>query len=168
MSESYDSIINECDCLHSTILESKYGIRFPCQHTYQFWKNHNMLPPMIVLPKFSLKYEYSLNVETIVQECLVTTKKMKKKSMGIQGNELYDYDKYSRSGKNFMKAVHSVANKYHIELNESEHFCSTILLNIMSISLKDLSHPVTNARFYVMCWNDEERLKLILKTLYRK
>ena len=168
LSESYDSTLNECDCIHSNILESKYGISFPCQHTYQFWKKHNMLPPKILLPNLDLKYDYSLNVEIIIPENQVTPKKIKKEHIGIQVIESDDYDKYSRSGKNFMKAVHSVASKYHIELNESDYFCSTILLKVMSLSLKDLSHPVTNARFYVMCWNDEERLKLVLKTFYQK
>jgi len=124
-----DDDIHECDCDYSKRLELKYGLKMPCYHVYRHWEKHNMLPLQLSFPKISNKEVFTKNIELISSsDPIVASKKKKMKCFSII-REINDFDKYSRSGKNFMKAVYDVSLKNRIGFQEAEIFCSSILLN---------------------------------------
>ena len=165
LSKSKDIIkSSECDCLHFQRLNQKYGMIFPCPHTFLYWKNNNIAFPEIKFPVFSSKNEKSTYIEMIMNDDHIEASFLKEKFTPMI-SEHHDFDKFNRSGKNFMNAVYSIAHKHQVDLKESELFCSSVLFCSMKMSLKDLSHPVTNAKFYVRCWNDDEGFKLLKDSL---
>ena len=166
LSQKCNECCYECDCIDSMRLSEKYGIKFPCEHTYKEWKNRKMIPTTINVPEFSFKEIFNLHVkEFCIGDRILINRK--KKSQPLQIIEVNNYDKYSRCGKNFMKAVYAVANKNNIGIAEAEHFCSMILFQKMNLTIEKLNHPIIYSKFFVRCWNDEESLKCAIKSLLK-
>ena len=123
-----------------------------------------MIPNTVNVPVFSTKetfYHYFNEICIKDQNIINRTKKSKP----LQILEVNDFDKYSRCGKNFMKAVYAVASKSKIGIAEAEHFCSMVLILKMFLSIECLNHHVTNSKFFMRCWNDEQSLKNVIQSL---